>query len=281
MMKTVNMPGAPSDEDLAKTAMNEEVGKTSKTYMWTSDLRSPTAETDYPLVATPHDPYDNVAAMKMQVGNMAPANNWVVPFTEQDAAYNERKRIMDEQAKFDAWVTQKYDLTDPAQNNMLQQIAPTLFSRREEVINNLQALVSRYASIRLRGAKSEDDLRFQWLIDTGRIKMPQGPIWDPRAWRIADATGEVDDAGNMIMNMRARDEHMNERKYKEGFFSFAKWIYPGTMGKEADPANYFNIAGTINPFIPVSLPMRQTAADSAVIANYPSYANAAGNPRWY
>lgn len=265
------MPGAPSEEDMAKTAAGGLVADTSKTYVWQVPYGNAGSLTEYPVVPIRKDPYDAVAAQKIQVGNAGP-NNWVVPFTEQDAAYNERKRIADEQAKFDTWLMQKYNLADPAQNNMLQQIAPSLFDRREEVINNMQNLITRYAQIRLRGAKSEDDLRFQWLIDTGRLELPTGNIWNPRSWR--EGLGDV-------YNVRyawgvgagaPRDILMNELRYSQGMFSFAKWITPATMGHGANPNNMFDIAGTANPY-PITLAPMRPNNEAADLARYPAVPN--------
>lgn len=269
------MPGAPSEQDLAKTAANDLVGETSKTYVWQTPAANNASLTEYPLVATRKDPYDNVAAMKTQVGNAN--NNWVVPFTEADAAYNERKRIADEQALFDTWLMQKYNLADPAQNNMLQQIAPSLFDRREEVINNMQNLITRYSQIRLRGAKSEDDLRFQWLIDTGRLQLPGGPIWDPRQWRrsLANAHNNTLPAQNQVNDPVQRDQAMNIHRFQRGFFSFAKWITPASMGHAANANNMFDIAGTANPYNVTLAPMRPNN-QAGDIARYPVNNVAAG-----
>lgn len=261
------MPGAPSEQDLAKTAANSSVGELSRTYVWQTRPGSEASTTDYPVAATRKDPYDTVAAQKMAVGNAGP-NNWVVPFTEADAAYNERKRIADEQALFDTWLLQKYDLADPAQNNMLQQIAPSLFDRREEVINNMQNLITRYAQIRLRGAKSEDDLRFQWLIDTGRLQLPGGPIWSPREWRGATALAENAMLALGGANANMNDRIMNQRRFQRGFFSFARWITPNTMGHAADPDNMFNIAGTANPYDIRMMPIRANG-QGGNITRYP------------
>ena len=272
-----NMPGAPSEQDLAKTAANSFVGDTSKTYVWQTNFNSPAAATDYPVVATRKDPYDVVAAQKMAVGNAA-VNNWVVPFTEADAAYNERKRIADEQALFDTWLLQKYNLADPALNNMLQQIARSLFDRREEVINNMQNLITRYAQIRLRGAKSEDDLRFQWLIDTGRLQLPEGRIWDPNNWRRETILAEhrlIPIPGGGAMAPAALNDFVMSRRFQRGFFSFAHWITPETMGHASDPNNMFNIAGTANPYVVNTMPIRPNN-QGGDITRYPVNAVAAG-----
>ena len=241
-----SMPGAPTELDLAKTRLAAETqkGPTNK-YVWYTRATTPQADTEYPLVPFQNDPHTDVFKVK----NDLAAGRMQVQATDEDAKFVLRQRDQDEQAKFDAWVSQKYDLTDPAQQQMLQQIVPGLYQRREDLLNYLSGLQTQYAKIRLRGAKSEDDLRLQWLIDTGRIQMPQGPIWDPRSWRVNE-TGTraayidwlADKDANAVAYLE-RDSQFMEDRYKEGFFNPIKWI-TNNLGHAPDPQNYFNVAGT-------------------------------------
>lgn len=266
MSRNNTMPGAPSQGDLAKTQAAAETGKgTSAKYLWVGDrtyinsaaqhISNKNAASEYPIVPFRQDPYDDYANIKGQFAQIQGAgqakSNWVVPFTDQDAAYELRKRTDDEQAQFDAWLLQKYDLTDPAQNNMLQSIAPSLFQRREEVIDSQQDLITRYSKIRLRGAKSEDDLRFQWLLDTGRLELAKGPIWDPLKWRDAETKA---DTQNTLQLKSIADKNWNEGRYKAGWFSPIQYVTESKTGHKADRTNYFNIAGTNNPYTAANYP---------------------------
>jgi hypothetical protein len=125
---------------------------------------------------------------------------------------------------------QKYDITDPAQNLMLQNIAPELFSRREEVIDQTQALVSAYAKTRLRGAKNLSDLELEWLIETGRLELPEGPIWSPVRWRNAQRKNLPDAA-------------WNASRYRFGLFSPMQWLTKADAGNEPRPSNPADIRG--------------------------------------
>lgn len=236
MARVNTMPGAPSELDIAKTqaaAMTEK--GPSRKYVWYTKLSDEASKTEFPLVPFRADPYDDMYNIKTENTG---ANGMQVMFTDADAAYQLRKRTDDEQARFDAWLCQKYDLTDPAQNNMLQQICPSLFQRREELIDNQQGMVTQYAKIRLRGAKSEDDLRFQWLLDTKRIELPKGPVWDPILWRNGQTGTTTADNDQIAM----------AKRYQAGYFSPLKWLTDGNMGHEADTKNYFNIAGTAKEY---------------------------------
>lgn len=236
MAPIVRAPGAPSDSAVALTRANAEQGAvgTSQRYIWNVPRQAPGASNDFPVVPTRHDGYDDIANIKSQFSDpRTVGGNWTVPFTGEDAAYVMRKRDDQENALFEQWVMNKYNIADPSQNLMLQSIAPELFKRREEVIDSQQQIVSRYAKLRLRGAKNLDDLRIQWLIETGRLTLPKGKIWDPRDWRdeqYENADGDED-----------LDAKRNAYRYKFGLFSPLKWVT--TTGYKPSRDNPADIMG--------------------------------------
>lgn len=235
-------PGAPSDAAVSLTRASAEAGAVtaSQRYIWQLPRNSESASNDFPIVPTRHDNYDDVANIKSQFADgTVVGTNWVVPFTQEDASYEMRKRDDQENALFDQWVMHKYDITDPAQNHMLQNIAPELFKRREEVIDSQQALVSHYAKLRLRGARTLDDLRLQWLIETGRLTLPKGRIWDPKHWRDAQLDNQLGVASPAAH--AAEDRARNEHRYKFGLFSPMRWVT--TVGNAPNPDNPADIVG--------------------------------------
>lgn len=273
-------PGAPSMAAQAATRTNATRGATdaTKKYMWQLPLGQPGASNEFPIVPVTRDPYDDTANIKGQFAtDMGKDSKWVVPFSEGDAQYVLRKRDAEEKAEFDAWIMQKFNITDPSQNLMLQSIAPELFQRREEVIDVNQDLVSRYAKLRLRGPKSEDDLRFEWLLETGRMELPKGPIWDPSEWRKhqfgPNPGGGLSDADWDKQNNRAR--------YVYGLFSPISWITQATSGWQRNNANLADIRGDpahklgLDPTQPIKYP---DPANANWWAGYPTvYPNAGGN----
>jgi hypothetical protein len=238
-------PGAPSIAETTRMRANAQTGatSTSRRYQWQVPLNDKKATNEFPIVPTPHDPYDDIANIKQQFAVTKALKdhdtNWVVPFTDADAEFERRKRDAQEKAQFDAWVMQKYDISDPAQNLMLQNIAPELFQRREEVIDSQQALVSAYAKTRLRGAKSLSDLELEWLIETGRLELPKGPIWNPLDWRTKQAG--INPADNEADQLAA-DAKWNATRYRYGMFSPMKWLTTDTAGWEPS-ANAADIRG--------------------------------------
>lgn len=255
------MPGAPTPASVNAMRANATTGvtATSNAYQWTGLQGQPSNRNEFPIVTVPKDSYDDIANIKAQYAQSTQVgDNWVIPFENSDAQFLLRKRDAEEKAMFDAWVTQKYNITDPAQNMMLQRIAPELFTRREEVINQMQDLVSRYAKLRLRGAQSIDDLQLEWLVETKRLTLPKGPIWDPARWRAQEvgyAAGRPQDASVPNEQNLAADNEWNANRYRKGLFNPLKWLTRGDAAWTPLAANPADIYGdSAHPFRPDTVP---------------------------
>lgn len=199
----------PSDiESLTEQAKEASYGTNSYAVTDSTSQKS----NEFPYVPFARDDYDDVANVKrqFQVGGAQA----VVTLDKNDAEYALRQRAQVENADFDKWVMSKYDLTDPAQNFLMQQIAPTQFKRRSDLIEAQQTLVTKYALLRLLGPKNLNDLKFQWMIETGRVELPKGPIWDPVAWM----NGQLGFSNNTDEN-RYHRMVMNNRRFTKGLFN--------------------------------------------------------------
>jgi len=257
-------PGAPTISETAQFGQNAQTQAQSSTtkYVWEMPITDARAGTDFPLVKTPFDPYDDIANIKAQYANgVAAGTNWTIPFEQADAAWLQRKRNAEEKASFDSWIMQRFNTTNPTENMMLQSIAPDLYRRREQIIDQQQDLVSRYAKLRLRGPKTIDDLKFEWLLETGRISLPKGPIWDPRRWRGAQFNY---DPANPAAS-QAADEAANAARYQYGLFSPIKWLTWNQRGWQRNPANPADIRGT--PGVPYDATAVGRTLPPAAMAN--------------
>ncbi len=230
-------PGAPSDQEVnvMRLAAKEGAVSSSKRYIWHSHLQDPKSTNDFPLVPTRSDGYDDVANIKAQFAQGMAGYNWNVPFTTDDAAYMMRKRDDQERALFDVWVDNKFDLTDPAQVRMLQEIAPELYRRKEEMIDTMQNIASRYAKLRLRGPRTLDDLFLEWQVETGRVELPMGPVWNPMLWRALQS--------NNLEQSHVADRDWNNTRYQAGMFSPLRWITENTQGWAPSVVNRADIYG--------------------------------------
>lgn len=239
MARVNTMPGAPSELDILKTQAAAEIEKgPSGKYVWYQEPRGAHSN-QFPIVPFRADPYDEIYSRKLNKAARHDDINWTVPYTESDAAYEMRKRTDDEQARFDAWIMQKYDLSDPAQNLMLQQMVPSLFKRREELIDSTQDLITKYAKSRLRGAKSEDDLRLEWLIETNRLELPTAPVWDPNMWYHSTVIQET--AKDPTVNQNGG--RAMENRYQRGYLSVLSWLDGDTSGWGPNANNKADIRG--------------------------------------
>lgn len=191
---------------------------------------------EFPYIPFARDDYDDVANIKrqFQVGGAQA----VVTLDKDDANYALRQRAQVENADFDRWVMEKYDLTDPAQNFMMQQIAPDQFQRRLDLIEAQQSLVSKYARLRLMGPKKLDDLKFEWLVETGRIELPRGPIWNPQEWMSQQLGWDGRDR-----NARGK---LNRQRFRAGLFSPLNYLAEGYTGRVANEDNPADITGGVD-----------------------------------
>lgn len=231
----MHRPGGPSEasEQMLAMGANQATKGPSYKYTWSKGRKETGASTDFPIVATNANPYDDVANIKSEYSSSDMGNNWVVPFTEQDAMYVKSKRDAMEKANFDDWVWRKFNLSDPAQNLMLQQIAPELYERRAELIDWNQNLASNYAKVRLRGPKNINDLMFEWMIETGRVELPKSAVWDPLSWREAQF-------GTTSTN---EDNSINYNRYAYGLFSPLRFLDSKQAGWLPKRSNRFDIQG--------------------------------------
>lgn len=246
------MPGAPTPQSVNAMRVGAQSGTAAASlrYQWQQPRykvdahgvvsKNPAVSNEFPIIPVPKDTYEDVANIKSQYATSGAGDNWVIPFEQADAQYLMRKRDAEEKAAFDTWVTSRYNMADPAENLLLQRIAPELFTRREELINNMQETVSRYAKLRLRGPQSLDDLYLEWLVETNRLELPKGPIWAPDLWRDAQTgnANKPDDAAAIV-----KDTRWNQRRYYAGLFSPLKWLTTATSGWQANPNNRADIYG--------------------------------------
>ena len=236
-----NVPGGPSVAAIA--GLNEQTQAASAGNNYAVVEGGNQGSNEFPYQPFARDPYDNIANIKKVAVANAPGGmggQLTVPFEKEDAEYLLRQRAQVENADYDRWVMQKYDLTDPAQNFLMQQIAPDQFQRRLDLIDYQQSLVSKYARIRLLGAKSSDDLKFEWLVETGRIQLPQGPIWDPKVWmsnQLKEDNG-LADAADMSLRSDA-----NRKRFMKGIFNPISYNDETSTGWQPNYANPADIRG--------------------------------------
>lgn len=226
------VPGGPSIA--AINSINEQAKNAAAGNNYALVNGAVQASNEFPYVPFARDNYDDISAIKRQF--QAGGAKAVVTLDKDDADYALRQRAQVENADFDRWVMQKWNLQDPAQNFLMQTIAPDQFQRRLDLIETQQSLVSKYARLRLLGPKSLEDLKFEWLVETGRITLPKGPVWDPVAWMDAQL-GQTLAGAPEVRGLR------NRRAFKKGLFNPLRYLDEDSTGWASNDANRSDIRG--------------------------------------
>lgn len=213
----------------------------------------------FPVRVMPSDPYDTTYQIKEDLANPIPGQaggglivgpgpamatpSRPLPWTKDDIKYLQRKRDAEENAAYLFWQATKYDLNDPATRDWFQRVCPSYFDQRSSLIEEQIDAAARYSKIRLRGPKSEDDYKFEWMVETGRLKLPEGPIWDPYKWMTTEA--------GVLPNATAQEtadgiEQYNQTAYRRGLWNPIKVMTPQKGGLMINPYNKGDISGMPN-----------------------------------
>lgn len=184
----------------------------------------------YPTRFVPSDDFDSEWMIRQQLvaqGSDMISAKRPMPWTEGEIDYLKRKRDAEEYAAYNDWLIHKFPLNDPANRDILKRTVPRYFSERKQVLEEQINLSAKYANLRLFGPENEDDLKLQYAVETGRVKLPQGPFHDPVQWMENEAVASGLPAG--IANNAQFIENvgsMNRQTYEKGLFnpfSFLTW----------------------------------------------------------
>jgi hypothetical protein len=175
----------------------------------------------FPIRPLPKDPYDTIWKIKedLKTSNYASAAR-PLPVTEDDLRYLKGKAAAEDYTAFLTWEASKYDLSDPATKEWFHKVCPSYFEQREQLIDDMIDLQAKYAKIRLRGPRSEDDLKLEFLIEKGDVNLPVGPVWDP----INIYTSNLTPGGGLgpqstQRNVISKAVEYNKSVYQAGLFS--------------------------------------------------------------
>jgi hypothetical protein len=227
-----DIPGGPTREELAQ--FKGPAPGSAVSYKYTTVNTPDVAKSnEYPIVPFAPDKYDTIASIKQTVGSDKTdkdwGKKWVVPFTDADAQYLLRQEAQVKNANYERWLWQQYDITNPAEAWIFQQIAPEQFEKRKQLILYNQNLATKYALLRLYGVKSEEDLMLKYLVETQQIELPEGPVWDPKKWMKAQSGYDG-----------KTDNEFWRKRYRAGMFSALKYpnekqvgYMPGTNRADA------------------------------------------------
>ncbi len=101
---------------------------------------------------------------------------------KEDYEYEKDKDRNVQYAQWLNWAETYFNLADPAEQRIVEQLMPEYFDERAKQIHEVAELQVKIAELMLRGPRSKDDLFLIWLINSGKLKVPKGAIWAPDKW---------------------------------------------------------------------------------------------------
>lgn len=246
-------PGGPNIAEIAEANIRTMAARGYSDYAVVEGGNQGSNEFPYQPFLT--DAYDYIAGLKRsRLEN--DLSNLEVEADKDDVEYLLRQRAQVENADFDRWVLQKYDLSNPGDRMVAQRVIPELFDRQKETLAYQTELQNRYAKLRIDGPKSNEDLKFEWLIESGRIQLPEGPLWDPKRWMENQMKkynrSNVDYAADPDVK-KTQLSIANRKRFKMGLFNPLKGISELQTGWQPNLNNPSDIRGiddTVNnPFM--------------------------------
>lgn len=179
----------------------------------------------YPTRFIPSDNFDTEWMIRQQLvegDDSLVSSKRPMPWTEREIDYLKRKRDAEEYAAYNDWLIHKFPINDPANREILKRTVPRYFEERKQVLEEQINLSAKYANLRLFGPENEDDLKLQYMVETGRVQLPQGPFHDPIAWMERESGVVWNDNDNIVTAV----SQQNRKAYEKGLFnpfSFLTW----------------------------------------------------------
>jgi hypothetical protein len=97
-------------------------------------------------------------------------------YTDEVGRWLEDKAEKTEEANFDAWFGANFNKSNLADRQIAQSLNPKYYSEREKFMRERTEAALRLKLIQLRGPQSEDDMYMLYLVETGRVELPED--WD-------------------------------------------------------------------------------------------------------
>lgn len=223
------------------------------------DLTRQLNASNFPVRPLPKDSYDTTYKIKSDLTNPAllfpnynpnipqhviQANEIMarrpVPYTDADIDFLKRKRDDEEYSGYLTWQANRCNLNDPAERQWFNKVCPSYFKQRETLIDQQIDLTAQYTKLRLFGPRTEEDLKLEYFIETGRVKLPEGPIWDPYLSMLNE---NLVPEGATVQQAQQLVTAGQTNKYRRGLFSPMVPVTMGTGGLALNRYNRADMAG--------------------------------------
>ena len=133
-------------------------------------------------------------------------DGWNASITDKDAMVAIKQNERMEKKRFDDWFSEflPNSLDDPASQRVAQELNEDFFQRRIEKINQWSEIQKKIAIIQLMGPKNKEDLYILYLWQTGRLDVPDEPVFRQNAR--SDGSAEF---SRGLFNWRRRNNRKN------------------------------------------------------------------------
>jgi len=127
---------------------------------------------------TAYSARDDIVQMKQQL--MDPKTG-LSPFgrvyaSDDDFKWLQKKEAAAEAVNYDGWFNANFNKNDLASRQFAQEINPGFYADRERELMERADTVLRLKKIQLRGPQSKEDLHMLFLLNSGRVALPDD--WD-------------------------------------------------------------------------------------------------------
>lgn len=197
----------------------------------------------YPMKPVPQDEFDDTWNIRQQLASAPDAmitQARPMPWTKEEIEYLKRKRDAEEYAAYNSWLGERFPLNDPANRELLKRIVPRYFETRKANLQEAIALQAQYANLRLFGPESEEDLKLEYEVETGRKKIPVGPFHDPVKWLLNEQG--LGDAATLAQITTAVEDQ-NRTAYSKGLFNPFGFLLRDDGPFALNPSNQADIRG--------------------------------------
>jgi hypothetical protein len=218
------MAGKPSKQETKAFGAKAKASRTEP-YMWGTLAEGATLEETkmlnsnrYPYRPLPSDDFDTEWMIRQQIaqpGSEMVSDARPLPWTEKEIQYLKDKRDAEEYAAYVDWIGHRFPMNDPANQRLMKEIVPSYFATRKALLQEQINLQAKAAQLRLLGPENEADLQLQYMIETGRIQIPQGPFHEPLEWAQNEMGGRPADNAQFFAGLNQQ----NARAYEKGLFN--------------------------------------------------------------
>lgn len=117
--------------------------------------------------------------MEAKLALQTPGQPGYTPFgkleaKDADFEWLQKKQAAVEEANFQLWFAKEYDRMSPAEKKRAKELYPDFYRQRKKLLKKQAKNLIRLAQIKLEGVESFDDLRLQYMAETGRLDV--GPL---------------------------------------------------------------------------------------------------------